>query len=1277
MKRTHLNFIVGCLLVIISLSYGQAQTANVNRGCLGLEVEFSSNSLSSYFWDFKDGANSTLQNPTHQFVTPGIYEVALSEGANGPEVGTVIITIYEKPDVTITSTPSTGCLPLEVAFNANVNIDTDLRLDEVVWTFGDGATDQGTSVNHVYTSVNNFDVFVKLETEITNCDQTIEFTDQVRTENAEAAFSVSSDVNCDVPAQIEFVNQSSQVSGTTYTWNFGNGSSSGDFAPGTVTYNNRGKYDAELIVTTAAGCVDTAVVRLIIGEPLIDVDIPDTLCVNEQYTIINNTSAEAFDWRYGNPPIRSFRAEPTIRYTSGGVFDIRLRASNGTDCFKDTIIQIFVEEPDVDFQMDPPKFCRDNLPKRFIANNPNHQYYVWNNTMDSLNTDPFFDVPGFPERDSLYINIPNSITGTLTAISSSGCINTLTKTFDYELAEAYFIPDTIIGINSLDVTFEDFSNSENDIVRRVWRYGDGSPPLVLGPEDTIHTHTFTKCGPSFVRLAVEDSEGCTDISKAVEIYILCLDTIQGIPTVVTSVDGINCVGDVLEASFSPPPIDFHIYTDDDRFDHCWSDDFVSYAFEYPGDFPFDVIAEFRGMLIDTIFEARVVIEGTKSIMSHSVTCDDPYTFNFNGTRSIDAEEYRWLYEGQELSTDVSFTHTFSELGEHEVSLITNNSDPCPPDTISQTVYVTIPVADFTIPNEMCDNLPYDLDASASLDVFDSCHKGYLWKFENQRPRETQEDTLPHTFARGRQEVTLVVEDINGCKDTTSRWTNVYGIDPLNNLDSVTCLPYPKQLLDLSLADTSLVSWEWSFGSSDQNPFYTFDSLDIDAGFGDSIRVEFKVEDALGCRDSITEYIRVVEPNFFIQSQPNSRACEGEPVTFTVIDTAGIIDFYNFEWQFGDQGTATGDSVTFAFTEEGRIDIELNYLHRNGNCAGTVNKVMIIAPQPDADFISDVDDLEIICYPRQIEFTSDPSLNNGSFVFEWDFGNDQTSEIPDPVIGFGRGDHDVTLKVINSLGCADSITYSYTLVGPAADFTADLDVLCIGDELNIEVTNLENVTEYRIDLGDGTVVENTPQVTHTYSEYPTLISLYASSEELGCDVTDTLSIDISGITAMFEFECGGTTITNLSVEAAEYLWDFGDGLTSTEVNPEFPYNDLSGATTISLTAIDSTGRCSSTFESTATSEPAFEMANLFSPNGDGNNDRFMPVNISSVTDEIRITTFHIFNRWGELIYDNTNQDGWGGNANGQLAPPEVYAYYIVVETPGCGETAQKGNVTLIR
>jgi len=299
------------------------------------------------------------------------------------------------------------------------------------------------------------------------------------------------------------------------------------------------------------------------------------------------------------------------------------------------------------------------------------------------------------------------------------------------------------------------------------------------------------------------------------------------------------------------------------------------------------------------------------------------------------------------------------------------------------------------------------------------------------------------------------------------------------------------------------------------------------------------------------------------------------------------------------------------------------------------------------------------------------------MFDWSFGDETYSELEEPVIEFGVGEHTINLAVTNQLGCADSIQQTITVIGPSADVEADKEAICGEEDVSFTITNLENVTDFSLDLGDGVIIDNQTDITHTYTERPTVVTLLLESEE-GCTVSDTLPILISEVEAYFEFECGGTTLSNLSVAGTEYFWDFGSGLTSSEENPEYPYSQLAGSSnTVTLTVTDGTTGCIESFSSVVESTPAFEMANLFSPNGDGRNDRFKPVNLKAATEDVLVKTFKIYNRWGQLVFDNNSPDGWGGTFDGKLAPPEVYAYIIEMEIPGCGDSVQKGNVTLVR
>jgi gliding motility-associated-like protein len=87
---------------------------------------------------------------------------------------------------------------------------------------------------------------------------------------------------------------------------------------------------------------------------------------------------------------------------------------------------------------------------------------------------------------------------------------------------------------------------------------------------------------------------------------------------------------------------------------------------------------------------------------------------------------------------------------------------------------------------------------------------------------------------------------------------------------------------------------------------------------------------------------------------------------------------------------------------------------------------------------------------------------------------------------------------------------------------------------------------------------------------------------------------------------------------------------------------------------------------------------FTPNGDGRNDVFRIGNLR----HRQLVDFKVFNRWGEVIYQNTSDPsgGWDGTFKGAPQDMGVYHYLIIIGKPGSGGSEQKvykGDVTLIR
>ena len=143
----------------------------------------------------------------------------------------------------------------------------------------------------------------------------------------------------------------------------------------------------------------------------------------------------------------------------------------------------------------------------------------------------------------------------------------------------------------------------------------------------------------------------------------------------------------------------------------------------------------------------------------------------------------------------------------------------------------------------------------------------------------------------------------------------------------------------------------------------------------------------------------------------------------------------------------------------------------------------------------------------------------------------------------------------------------------------------------------------------------------------------------------------------------------------YSWSFGDGNTSVEINPNNIYTS-SGTFTITLIGYGNVAACNDTVEKTILVYPEIklEIPNVFSPNGDGNNDDYFI--ISSGFKELNVT---IFNRWGSVIATfNAIGGSWDGtNGNGVLSAEGTYYYILNGSKMDDVKFEAKGFITLTR
>lgn len=287
--------------------------------------------------------------------------------------------------------------------------------------------------------------------------------------------------------------------------------------------------------------------------------------------------------------------------------------------------------------------------------------------------------------------------------------------------------------------------------------------------------------------------------------------------------------------------------------------------------------------------------------------------------------------------------------------------------------------------------------------------------------------------------------------------------------------------------------------------------------------------------------------------------------------------------------------------------------------------------------------------------------------------------------YKSGTYDTLFSTKN--GC-DSIITLHLTVNPlpavALDKTEEID-LCEGDSLTLSVLFPNaNTTTYRWEK-DGNDIPGGNQASIRLTESGTY-RLFARTNK-GCEASSSsvhVSVhplpDVAIDNAPTELFCSYDTIS-LSVAnpapRTAYVWTpqkpflYGTGNEGTDVSGVFLQ-----PTEVTLTAHDRYG-CNNAATTFVMTEPCCEVfiPNAFTPNLDGVNDYFKPI---MQTGQL-LTTMRIYNRLGQLVYDNNNnKKGWDGmNLDGKPVASDTYMYFIEYTCLDGNKFTRKGSISLLR
>lgn len=357
----------------------------------------------------------------------------------------------------------------------------------------------------------------------------------------------------------------------------------------------------------------------------------------------------------------------------------------------------------------------------------------------------------------------------------------------------------------------------------------------------------------------------------------------------------------------------------------------------------------------------------------------------------------------------------------------------------------------------------------------------------------------------------------------------------------------------------------------------------------------------------------------------------------------------FNWDFGDGSISSEEKPDHIFATSGRHDVTLIVTNPPSTCADTLRKTIESFSPPLVGITGNS--------------TYCPGLGTwlkayGAWEYTWgpNFKKADSLEVKAPggkywMLGY------------SSTGCVSDTTWRSVSQDPDWQFLDQSDTtMCVNDlQATLSVS------------GAARYIWNTVSKDTTNSVVVTAPGTYlvTGANKRGCEKIKTINVGEYDL-PLVNFK---TSASNLDIHhnlltcnipaqtGVSYIWDMGDGLTETGAAIQHTYsitNDLRDFT-ISLTATSIYG-CTQSASVIVDVVPF--VPNVFSPNGDGINDLFMP----------DIDT-QVFDRNGIILYKGTN--GWDGTYKGKRMDTDTYFYLIRYTDRKQQEHTRKGFITLVR
>lgn len=284
----------------------------------------------------------------------------------------------------------------------------------------------------------------------------------------------------------------------------------------------------------------------------------------------------------------------------------------------------------------------------------------------------------------------------------------------------------------------------------------------------------------------------------------------------------------------------------------------------------------------------------------------------------------------------------------------------------------------------------------------------------------------------------------------------------------------------------------------------------------------------------------------------------------------------------------------------------------------------------------------------------------------------------------------TYTVIGITGtCADTATAVVTIFSkPTVAFTADTLVGCGQLTVNFDADTTGNMgATYSWNFGLNDTTATGINTTYHYPEAGCFTITLTASLGQGCTTTDSVPCMINVWElpqADFNFSptdldaiASTAYFSDVSLNATQWLWSFGDSTFSTVQHPEHTYDEV-GKYPVTLYISNPDGCTDSVmYEVVVKDIVTFYAPNSFTPNKNEKNEIFYLYSYGVMEEEYEML---IFDRWGKQVFKTTDMTiGWNGSLNntGAVLACDTYVYRVSYKEATGKRKNVIGHVNLIR